>query len=105
MTTLTAIDPTGCGCTECLIGEYVPLDKATDTDIQRLFRGELRDNTDTRWTITEVGGLISRFSVSAGGTFVYLSEIVLPIPVDFYRLDVSSELVQRIWDNAPTLSD
>ena len=25
-----AIDPAGCGCTECLTGQYVPLERATD---------------------------------------------------------------------------
>lgn len=40
-----AIDPPGCGCTECITGEYVPLDQASDRQIADLLRGEIRDNT------------------------------------------------------------
>jgi hypothetical protein len=40
-----AIDPPGCGCTECLTGEYVPLERATHAQILKLFAGRLRDNT------------------------------------------------------------
>ncbi len=43
---VTAIDPPGCGCTECLTGEYVPLDQAQGQQILNLFAGRLRDNTD-----------------------------------------------------------
>jgi hypothetical protein len=42
-----AIDPAGCGCTECLTGEYVPLDQATDAQLAAMLRGEIRDNTNT----------------------------------------------------------
>lgn len=41
-----AIDPPGCGCTECLTGEYIPLDRASDQQILDLFAGRLRDNTN-----------------------------------------------------------
>lgn len=40
-----AIDPPGCGCTECLTGEYVPLDRASHQDIRRAQLGEIADNT------------------------------------------------------------
>lgn len=33
------IDPPGCGCTECLVGEYVPLDQATEHDIMAMAAG------------------------------------------------------------------
>lgn len=49
---LVAIDPVGCGCTECLIGEYVPLDSARSSDIQRLLRGEIHDNTHGGWIVS-----------------------------------------------------
>jgi DNA-binding PadR family transcriptional regulator len=42
-----AIDPYGCGCTECLTGEYVPLERATDAQLAAMLRGEIRDNTNT----------------------------------------------------------
>lgn len=46
------IDPTGCGCTECLTGLYVPLDRATDEQIVLLVNGTLSDATSERFTLT-----------------------------------------------------
>jgi hypothetical protein len=48
------IDPAGCGCTECLTGEYVPLDRATDAQVFALLRGELSDATSEKFTLTVV---------------------------------------------------
>ena len=45
-----AIDPAGCGCTECLTGEYVPLDEATDDQLRMMLMGEIRNNTGYVWT-------------------------------------------------------
>jgi hypothetical protein len=42
---VTAIDPIGCGCTECLTGEYVPLEEATDEQVRRMVNGVIRDHT------------------------------------------------------------
>ncbi len=42
-----AIDPYGCNCTECITGEYVPLERASDAQMAALLRGEIRDNTNT----------------------------------------------------------
>jgi hypothetical protein len=94
-TRLIAIDPPRCGCTECLVGEYRPLDQATDEDIRALFRGEIRDNTDETWFIsdTDDGG----FTVYVYGYSFNLDYIVLPIPVDNYRLDVSNKVIDSIW--------
>jgi hypothetical protein len=36
-----AIDPAGCGCTQCLTGEYVPLDQATGLQVYAMLRGQL----------------------------------------------------------------
>jgi hypothetical protein len=33
------VDPADCGCTECLIGQYVPLDQASAVQIRGLFDG------------------------------------------------------------------
>lgn len=40
-----AIDPPRCGCTECIAGQYVPLNQATTQEILGLLSGRLRDNT------------------------------------------------------------
>ncbi|MFJ9521280.1 hypothetical protein ACIRPK_23895 [Kitasatospora sp. NPDC101801] len=50
-TRLLAIDPADCGCTECIIGEYVPLRYATADQIVRLLKGELGNNTFTEFTV------------------------------------------------------
>lgn len=47
-----AIDPSGCGCTECIVGEYVNLDHATNKDVHRLLLGEVSDNTYGIWTVS-----------------------------------------------------
>lgn len=44
-----AIDPPGCGCTECLTGEYVPLDQATDDQLQAMLQGKVANNTGYVW--------------------------------------------------------
>lgn len=41
----TAVDPKGCGCTECITGEYVPLELATDQQLQDLISGILENHT------------------------------------------------------------
>jgi hypothetical protein len=41
----TAIDPTGCGCAECLTGEYVPLDRATWAEVVSMCFGEITNHT------------------------------------------------------------
>lgn len=42
---LIAIDPPGCGCTECITGEYVPLNEATEEQITQMLVGKVRNNT------------------------------------------------------------
>lgn len=49
-----AIDPPGCGCTECITGEYIPLDRATDQQVAALLRGEIHDNTNLAVEVTVV---------------------------------------------------
>ncbi|MFD5631614.1 hypothetical protein [Streptomyces sp. NPDC127072] len=39
-----AVDPPGCGCTECLTGEYVPLDQATPAQLVALHIGAIGNN-------------------------------------------------------------
>lgn len=44
-----AIDPPGCGCTECLTGECVPLDRATDAQLELMLQGKIRNNSHHVW--------------------------------------------------------
>lgn len=39
------LDPEGCGCTECIIGEYRPLDQASDAELLACARGEISNAT------------------------------------------------------------
>lgn len=55
-----AVDPNGCGCTECLIGEYVPFERwvalATPGDVKALMVGDVKNNTyDYLRNITVMG--------------------------------------------------
>lgn len=49
-----AIDPPECACTECITGEYVPLDRATPEQIADMLAGRIADNTNsgTEFTVT-----------------------------------------------------
>lgn len=49
-----AVDPPGCGCTDCLTGAAVPLDRATPGQIAALLNGALgnRTDSDTPFTVT-----------------------------------------------------
>lgn len=91
---LIAIDPAGCGCTECFIGEYRPADQATSDEIQALFLGLLRDHTSQYWDVTQNddGG----FDVSGPCDTVHVPSIVVPIPVEHYRLTANHDVVRDI---------
>lgn len=39
------VDPPGCGCTECIIGQYVPLDQASVTQVADMLEGRLGNGT------------------------------------------------------------
>jgi hypothetical protein len=47
----TQIDPVGCGCTECIVGEYVPLDRATGDQVFKLIKGKLLNATGERFIV------------------------------------------------------
>ncbi|MEV7123930.1 hypothetical protein [Kitasatospora griseola] len=87
---LIAIDPWDCGCTECIIGEYVPLAQATPEQILRMLRGELRNHTSTEFTV----------------------QVKWTLPDDFRRTDVRMDSVEvsasigdrvETWDVGPLL--
>lgn len=54
MTAPTFVDPIGCGCTDCLIGDSVPLDSASDAQITDLFAGRLHDRSSATFRVTVV---------------------------------------------------
>lgn len=68
-----AIDPRGCGCTECIIGEYIPAEKATREHLRLLAVGEMANHTYEQGTV-----LLRRPypSEEHGGDLVY--EVSLP---------------------------
>lgn len=43
--TVRAIDPPDCGCTECIVGEYVPVRSANAADVARMFTGDASNHT------------------------------------------------------------
>ena len=49
---LRFIDPAGCGCTDCIVGEAVPLDRATAHQIKQLLAGKLISRIGSDTTIT-----------------------------------------------------
>jgi len=50
-----AIDPPNCACTECIVGEYVPLVNATPRQITDMLAGRLGNNTGLTFSITFTG--------------------------------------------------
>lgn len=46
------IDPPGCGCTECLTGEYVPLDQASKEQVAAMLAGKLSNATSEVFDMT-----------------------------------------------------
>jgi hypothetical protein len=51
MAELCAIDPTDCGCTDCITGYSKPLRSATARDIARMITGNLDDRTSGAFTV------------------------------------------------------
>ncbi|MEU3904214.1 hypothetical protein AB0F20_10380 [Streptomyces goshikiensis] len=62
MTVPTAVDPAGCACTECITGQYVPLDRATEPHIAALLAGRLANHTGAAFRVTVV------YALHPGGT-------------------------------------
>lgn len=54
------IDPYDCGCTECIIGLYVPLQEATYKQLLKMFAGKLMDATSNEFMFAD-GWIYSRW--------------------------------------------
>ncbi|WP_219505180.1 hypothetical protein [Nonomuraea ceibae] len=54
MSSPTAIDPPDCRCTECIVGIYVSLAEATDSQVAAMLRGDLDNHTGLTFTIAVV---------------------------------------------------
>lgn len=57
-----AIDPLGCRCTECMVGEYVPLEQATGDQVRAMILGMVADHTGEEFTYRD--GEVSARSLS-----------------------------------------
>jgi hypothetical protein len=49
---LRALDPRGCGCTDCLVGYSLPLDCAGAEQIMAMLRDRLINRTSTTFRVT-----------------------------------------------------
>jgi len=93
---LIAIDPAGCGCTECLTGEYRPLQAASEDELRALVAGHLRDHTEVMWYLSELpfgGG----FTVSAAGVPEFTVEH-LPgaLVLEHYRIELGKDTYEQL---------
>ena len=99
--TLRAIDPYDCGCTECITGVYKPLVSATDDDIQALFLGIISDHTSSHFTVTQQDDntfvvtvdYYDNYDNRRGQRTFNIAKIAYPIAVDHYTLDLNINTV------------
>jgi len=92
---ILAVDPVGCGCTECIIGEYVNEDiwtsRATAADLAAVLSGEVGNNTSSslfRLVLTNY------FSEKSANDFVELlqEELELELP----RINTDN-ILDNVW--------
>lgn len=64
-----AIDPPYCGCTECIVGEYVPLDKATPAQVYLMMMRVIADNTGAELVMLDTLRKRMVFRAWTGGVY------------------------------------
>lgn len=65
-----AVDPANCGCTECLTGQYMPLDQAEAQHIADMLAGNIANNTGQHPHVQVV------FTFESGETFIYEDDVL-----------------------------
>jgi hypothetical protein len=94
------IDPPRCGCTECLNGLYVPLDRATPAQVAAMLRGELDDYTGLDKAELEEGGYLM---AEAAVTQDLANELRVPENAHGYR-DIIESLPELVRTQAECLN-
>lgn len=89
---IEAIDPPGCGCTECIIGEYIPLDSPyIDKVLEAVLDGLItpRNNqNDGTLIIYRVHG---RVHTTTDSQMLRSSDMVVVLPTEDYAIDEDDE--------------
>lgn len=96
--TLLAIDPPGCGCTECIVGQYRPLQNATEAELRALAAGKLRDHTGQLWSIREREQSDGSYEIDTARiekSFI-VDTLPSPPPFEFYRIELTQETYERL---------
>lgn len=83
-----AIDPPFCGCTECMTGEYVPLNEATAEQMADMLAGKIRNNTGMQLQVSFVFTVeddqdireaeLAKIQVIGEGRITYAEDITSP---------------------------
>ena len=81
---IEAIDPPGCGCTECIIGEYIPLDSPyIDEVLEAVLNGEITPrNNQNDGTLIIYRMSNGRIYTTTDPTMVRRSDMVIITPTD-----------------------
>lgn len=84
---IQAIDPPGCGCMECITGEYVPYDSLyIDEVLEAVLNGEItpRNNLNDGTLIIYRGSSNGRVLSTIDSTMVSRSDIIIVPPNSIY---------------------